>query len=130
MTNAATELAATRKIPVVLTVKDAVHKIKEDCPGTAVTEHYLRQLIRDGVLPNLRASNKQLINLDVLIEYLTNPDSLSSFSIDSGNSSNLLLGLPLVLIGLPVSSFFILRFRLVIQSCICFAVYPNFSPIS
>lgn len=73
MTNTAAELAATRKIPVVLTVKDAVHKIKEDCPGTAVTEHYLRQLIRDGVLPNLRAGNKQLINLDVLIEYLTDP---------------------------------------------------------
>ena len=34
MTNAAAELAATRKIPVVLTVKDAVHKIKEDCPNT------------------------------------------------------------------------------------------------
>ena len=73
MTNAAAELAATRKIPIVLTVKDAVHKIKEDCPNTAVTEHYLRQLIRDGVLPNLRAGNKQLINLDVLIEYLTDP---------------------------------------------------------
>ena len=75
MTNTAAELAATRKIPVVLTVKDAVHKIKEDCPNTAVTEHYLRQLIRDGVLPNLRAGNKQLINLDVLIEYLTNPEA-------------------------------------------------------
>jgi hypothetical protein len=30
-------------------------------------------LIRDGVLPNLKAGNKQLINLDVLIEYLTDP---------------------------------------------------------
>ena len=42
MTNTAAEQAATRKIPVVLTVKDAVHKIKEDCPGTAITENYLR----------------------------------------------------------------------------------------
>ena len=73
MTNTAAELAATRKIPVVLTVKDAVHKIKEDCPGTAITENYLRQLIKDGVLPELKAGNKVLINLDVLIEYLTDP---------------------------------------------------------
>ena len=63
----------TKKIPVVLTVKDAVHKIKEDCPGTAITENYLRQLIKDGVLPELKAGNKVLINLDVLIEYLTDP---------------------------------------------------------
>ena len=73
MTNTAAELAATRKIPVVLTVKDAVHKIKEDCPGTAITENYLRQLIKDGILPELKAGNKVLINLDVLIEYLTDP---------------------------------------------------------
>ena len=73
MTNTAAEQAATRKIPVVLTVKDAVHKIKEDCPGTAITENYLRQLIKDGVLPELKAGNKVLINLDVLIEYLTDP---------------------------------------------------------
>ena len=73
MTNTAAEQAAKRKIPVVLTVKDAVHKIKEDCPGTAITENYLRQLIKDGILPELKAGNKVLINLDVLIEYLTDP---------------------------------------------------------
>ena len=68
----------TKKIPVVLTVKDAVHKIKKDCPGTAITENYLRQLIKDGVLPELKASNKVLVNLDVLIEYLSNPTAEKS----------------------------------------------------
>ena len=63
----------TKKIPVVLTVKDAVHKIKKDCPGTAITENYLRQLIKDGILPELKAGNKVLINLDVPIEYLSDP---------------------------------------------------------
>ena len=67
------EQAATTSIPVVLTVKDAVHKIKEECPGTAITANYLRQLIKDGILPELKAGNKVLINLDVLIEYLSNP---------------------------------------------------------
>ena len=72
-TNFAAEQAATTRIPIVLTIKDAVKRIKEECPGTAISEHYIRQLIRDGVLPNLKAGNKQLINLDVLIEYLTDP---------------------------------------------------------
>ena len=54
-------------------MKDAVHKIKKDCPGTAITENYLRQLIKDGILPELKAGNKVLINLDVPIEYLSDP---------------------------------------------------------
>ena len=41
----------TKKIPVVLTVKDAVQPIKEDRPGTAITENALRQRIKDGVRP-------------------------------------------------------------------------------
>ena len=72
-TNIAAEQVATTKNPTVLTIKDAVQKIKQECPGTAISEHYLRQLIRDGVLPNLKAGNKQLINLDALIEHLTDP---------------------------------------------------------
>lgn len=62
------------KIPTVLTVKEAAKRIKEMCPGTAISEHYLRQLIKDGILPELKAGNKLLINLDVLAEYLTNPN--------------------------------------------------------
>ena len=57
------EQAATTRIPVVLTVKDAVHKIKEDCPGTAITENYLRQLIKDGVLPELKAVSRRTISV-------------------------------------------------------------------
>lgn len=71
----AQQTAVSRKIPTVLTVKDAAHRIKDECPGTAISEHYLRQLIKDGILPELKAGNKLLINLDVLIEYLTNPES-------------------------------------------------------
>ena len=48
-----------------------MRKIKEARPGTAVTENCLGQLIKDGVLPVLKAGNKVLINLDVLIGYLT-----------------------------------------------------------
>lgn len=47
--NYSAEQAVTVKIPVVLTIKDAMQKIKQDCPDTAISEHFLRQLIRDGV---------------------------------------------------------------------------------
>ena len=63
------------KIPVVLTIKDAMQKIKQDCPETAISEHFLRQLIRDGILPALKAGNKALINMDVLSEFLSDPDA-------------------------------------------------------
>lgn len=43
------EQAATTRIPVVLTVKDAVHKIKEECPGTAITENYRNRQIRNRI---------------------------------------------------------------------------------
>ena len=63
------------KIPTVLTVKNAVERIKSDCPETAISEHFLRSLIKDGVLPELKAGNKLLINMDVLAEYLANPNA-------------------------------------------------------
>lgn len=63
------------KIPTVFTIKKAVEIVKTDCPETAISEHFLRQLIRDGVLPELKAGNKLLINMDVLVEYLTNPNA-------------------------------------------------------
>lgn len=62
------------KIPTVLTIKKAVEIVKSDCPETAISEHFLRSLIKDGVLPELKAGNKQLINMDVLAEYLANPN--------------------------------------------------------
>ncbi len=72
------EQAVTVKIPVVLTIKDAMQKIKQDCPDTAISEHFFRQLIRDGVLPASKAGNKALINMDVLSEYLSKGVSVFS----------------------------------------------------
>ncbi len=73
--NYSAEQAVTVKIPVVLTIKDAMQKIKQDCPDTAISEHFLRQLIRDGVLPALKAGNKALINMDVLSKFLSDPEA-------------------------------------------------------
>ena len=71
-TNIAAEQVATTKIPTVLTIKDAVQKIKQECPGTAISEHYLRQLIRDGgrlSRPAIRASKVlQVLNLHTRVQ--------------------------------------------------------------
>ncbi len=49
------------KIQTVLTVKNAVERIKSDCPETAISEHFLRNLIKDGVLSELKAGNNHLV---------------------------------------------------------------------
>lgn len=57
------------------TIAEAVSEIRAQDPKTAVTPYRVRQLILSGVLPSVRAGNKYLIDLDVLIEYLKNPQS-------------------------------------------------------
>ena len=63
----------TIKIPRMRTIKEAAAEIKSIDSGTAVTEYHIRQLALSGVLPRVKAGKKYLINLDTLIEYLSNP---------------------------------------------------------
>lgn len=63
------------KLPRMRTVKEAVAELKALDEHTAVTEYHIRQLALSGVLPRVQAGKKLLINLDLLIEYLTNPDA-------------------------------------------------------
>lgn len=46
------------------TAPKIVAEIKALDPGSEVTEHYVRQLARDGKVPVVWAGNKALINLD------------------------------------------------------------------
>ena len=57
------------------TIKEAAAEIRAVDENTAVTEHHIRQLALTGVLPRVQAGKKMLINLDLLIEYLANPDA-------------------------------------------------------
>ena len=63
------------KLPRMRTVKEAAAELKALDKNTAVTEYHIRQLALSGVLPRVQAGKKLLINLDLLIEYLTNPDA-------------------------------------------------------
>lgn len=60
-------------LPRMRTTKEAAAEIKAADPNTAVTEYHIRQLALSGVLPRVKAGRKLLINLDTLIEYLTDP---------------------------------------------------------
>ncbi len=51
-------------IPRMRTVPKIVAEIRAQDPGSEVTEHYVRQLVRDGKVPVVWAGTKALINLD------------------------------------------------------------------
>ena len=57
------------------TVHEAAKELKEMDENTAVTEYHIRQLALSGVLPRVQAGKKMLINLDLLIEYLSDPEN-------------------------------------------------------
>lgn len=63
------------KLPRMRTIKEAVAELKAIDEHTAITEYHIRQLALSGVLPRVKAGKKLLINLDLLIEYLVNPDA-------------------------------------------------------
>ncbi|MCH5297831.1 MAG: DNA-binding protein [Ruminococcus sp.] len=62
-----------KALPRMRTVPEAAAEIKAADPNTAITEYHIRQLALQGVLPRVKAGRKLLINLDTLIEYLTDP---------------------------------------------------------
>ena len=77
------------KLPRMRTIKEAAAEIKAIDSGTAITEYHIRQLALSGVLPRVKAGRKFLINLDLLIEYLVNPEAdkfkpCNAAAIDNG----------------------------------------------
>ena len=57
-------------IPRMRTPHGAAEFLREQDPGCAITEHYIRRLIKTGQLPSVRAGVKYLVNVDLLIDYL------------------------------------------------------------
>lgn len=57
-------------IPRMRTAPKIVAEIKAQDPGSEVTEHYVRQLVKDGKVPVVWAGSKALINLDDVLELL------------------------------------------------------------
>lgn len=57
-------------IPRMRTAPGALEIIKAQDPETAVTEHYIRRLIRTGAIPHVDVGRKKLVNVDQLLSYL------------------------------------------------------------
>jgi hypothetical protein len=54
-------------------IKAAVDYLKAQDPETAVTEFWLRCLLKTGAVPYHRAGKRFLVNIDALELYLANP---------------------------------------------------------
>lgn len=61
------------RVPRMRTISEAAQEIKALDPRTAITEYHIRQLAVSGVIPRVKAGKKYLINLDTLIEYMSDP---------------------------------------------------------
>lgn len=64
------EAAVCQPIPRMRTPAKIVAELKALDPGTEVTEHYVRGLVRDGAVSVVWAGSKALINLDDVLALL------------------------------------------------------------
>ena len=59
-----------KRVPRMRTVSRIVAEIKALDPGSEVTEYFVRQLVKNGVISPTWAGNKALINLDDVLDIL------------------------------------------------------------
>ena len=61
---------AQERIPRMRTVSKIVSELKKMDPNTEVSEYYIRQIVKSGMVPVVWAGKKALINLDDVLELL------------------------------------------------------------
>ncbi len=66
------------------TIKQTVLHIKLTDPDTAVTEWWLRSMLKTDKLKHHMAGNKYLIDIDYLEEYLKNPPEEEKQEVEYG----------------------------------------------
>lgn len=59
------------RLPQMRTIPKAYEEIKKLDPDTCFTLRALRKLVSSGQIPTVKIQNKVLINLDLLIEWLS-----------------------------------------------------------
>lgn len=60
--------------------KGVLEAIKEQDPGTQVTLHYIRAIINSGKVPVARSGAKKLVDVDEVIRYITEGETVASTS--------------------------------------------------
>ena len=64
-------------MPRMRTATGALEIITQQDPDTAVTLHYIRQLISSGKVPFVPVGRKKLINVDELLAYLERKEEIA-----------------------------------------------------
>jgi len=64
-------------LPRMRTCKQCIIELKQYDQNTAVTEHYLRDLIRQNKVVHVWSGRRILINFDSLLAYLNDPHKKS-----------------------------------------------------
>ena len=57
-------------MPRMRTAGNVLKLIKEQDPGTEVTLHYIRHLIKTGAVPVTPVGTKKLVDADAVMEYI------------------------------------------------------------
>lgn len=65
-------------LPRMRTIQQAVAELKKEDENTAVTEHYLRKLVKCGHIPSVNTGHKILINIDTIGKYLEKQPTTSN----------------------------------------------------
>lgn len=60
-------------VPRMKTIKAAYQQLKLDDPHTAVSQHFIRQIVTTGKIRSVQAGNKTIFSYDELLDYLSNP---------------------------------------------------------
>jgi hypothetical protein len=58
------------------TIDAAIKELKQDDPNCALTRHALRRMVISKRVPSVQVGNKYLVNLDSLINLLSEPEVL------------------------------------------------------
>ena len=61
----------TAKVPPIRSLPEAMREIREKDPHTSITLRALRTWVADGTLPSIKIGVKTLIDMNVLLDFLS-----------------------------------------------------------
>lgn len=67
-------------MPRMRTAGNVLEIIKEQDPGTAVTLHYIRHIIKTGRVPSVTVGRKKLVDADAVIAYIAAGEALPAIT--------------------------------------------------
>ena len=62
-------------VPRMRTIEQCAAYFKEQDPATTLTKYRIRELVLNKTVPHVMCGKKYLVNLDKLIEYLSEPET-------------------------------------------------------